>query len=143
MLGAKRSADLDDFIKKPVFSQGDITSRMSLLGAANNRYSKTVLEQAFKLEDPVGGGRLGNKKAELCDSDSSELLKQRIITFQRSEIIFNNRQSIMLNLRDISMSKAQQMTLDKIEHGKKVNTELANELQAPFSTIESSAVQIV
>ena len=63
MLGAKRSADLDDFITKPVFSQGDINSRMSLLEAALNRYSKTVLEQAFKLEDPmsVEVGR-GNRK---------------------------------------------------------------------------------
>ena len=65
MLGNKRSADLDDFITKPVFSQEGIKSRMSLLGAANNRYSKAVLGQAFKLEDSKSvregqGNQIGN-----------------------------------------------------------------------------------
>ena len=57
MLGAKRSADLDDFITKPVFSQRGINSSMSLLGAALNRYSKIVLGQAFKLEDENKKGK--------------------------------------------------------------------------------------
>ena len=43
MLGEKRSADLDEFSKKAVFSHNDLNHRMSLLAAALNRYSDAVL----------------------------------------------------------------------------------------------------
>ena len=51
MLGEKRSADLDEFAKKAVFSHNDLNHRMSLLAAALNRYSDAILQQAFKLEN--------------------------------------------------------------------------------------------
>ena len=43
MLGEKRSADLDEFARKAVFSHNDLNHRMSLLAAALNRYSDAVL----------------------------------------------------------------------------------------------------
>ena len=43
MLGEKRSADLDEFVKKAVFSHKDLNHQMSLLAAALNRYSDAVL----------------------------------------------------------------------------------------------------
>ena len=47
MLGAERSADLNEFVKKSVFSHADLKSQMSLLAAALGRISDVVLGQAF------------------------------------------------------------------------------------------------
>ena len=49
----------------------------------------------------------------------------------------------MLNLRDMKEQQEYLSAMEKIEYGKKVNLSLANELQKPFSTIETSAELII
>ena len=75
MLGEKRSEDLDDFVKKPVFSNQE-NYRMSLLSAAMNRQSDAVLQQAFKLENEV---QTNATQRHTRKKNKSEMKTERVI----------------------------------------------------------------
>ena len=75
MLGEKRSEDLDDFVKKPVFSNQE-NYRMSLLSAAMNRQSDAVLQQAFKLENEV---QTNATQRHMRKKKKSEMKTERVI----------------------------------------------------------------
>ena len=57
----------------------------------------------------------------LSSKQSAALEKGRIVTFKRSEIIFDNRKSIMLSLRDVTELQAHIEAIEKIDKDKKVN----------------------
>ena len=86
MLGGKRGADLDEFITKQVFAIKDLKNRISLLTAAQNRYSDNIMKQAFKLLDGDDTQHKDNQSQVSRESENG-----RVIIFQRSEIIFDNR----------------------------------------------------
>jgi len=62
------------------------------------------------------------------------------VIFQRSEIIFDDRQSIMLNLREVTKLQVAQ---ENFELDTKVNNSLSNQLLENHSVIEKGANLII
>lgn len=88
LLGGKDDEDEMQLFNKPLFSHKHLEQNLSLFTAFSKRYSEFTFSHSFKIEDVHG------------TTD-----KPKLVMFQRSEIFFNNRNCIMLNLRDVSNQK--------------------------------------
>lgn len=135
ILEKKEVNDLNEFIKKPLFSQKDLKQHMSLSSIAlTDGYQKADLKRAFKIEDVSAGAK---------QDDSQKDLQIKAVTFQRSKIIFEDRQSIMLNLREVTELQACILAQENMELDKKVNTILSDQLLENHSMIEKGANLII
>lgn len=74
---------------------------LNLISAAQNKYSANVLAQPYKYKQQKKMMAEKNVGAE-SEQEAKKMSKQLVVTFQRREILFDNRKCYMLNLRDIT-----------------------------------------
>lgn len=75
--------------------------------------------------------------------DSQKSKRMRAVAFQRSKIIYDNRKSIMLNLREVTELQAYILAQETMEQDKKVNAILSDQLLENHSIIENGANLII
>ena len=64
--------------------------------ASQNRYSDYVLSQTYKYT------RRNNQAPSANDSQDRTSDSNRLISFLRNEVIFNDKKSIVINVRDLT-----------------------------------------
>lgn len=101
LLSKKELKDLNNLIDKPVFVDKERNQPISLLGAAQNRYSDQLLGQVYKMQLELDITHNSEEIAQNASGRAKEASK-KLVTFNRSEIYFNDRKSVMLILRDLS-----------------------------------------
>ena len=74
---------------------------LNLISAAQNKYSANVLAQPHKYKQQKKMIAEKDVGAE-AEQEAKKMSKQLVVTFQRREILFDNRKCYMLNLRDIT-----------------------------------------
>ena len=99
MLNQMDREELNEFLEKPVFVNTEMEAPISLDAAAKNLYSDTVLSQVYKICLPVTSKKAGGREGA---SRYAQQTEDKLISFNRNEIFFNNRKSVILSLRDIS-----------------------------------------
>ena len=99
-----------------MFVNNDKSIRMSLITAAESRYFDMVISQASKLDmqEPKKKDKSGKPTAGIAAIEKTNLSAKsgeadKILSFQRNEVIFDNRECIVLNIRDLT---AQESTYD-------------------------------
>lgn len=125
--------DLVNFLEMPIFLNTELQSPMSLESAAKNRYSDAVLSQVYKVSLPK------KRKMERTGADRYAVeLQDRLISFNRFEIIFDGRKSVMINIRDISDIQNFNKMLKANDTLRNAYKCLQEELKRPFSSIDSA-----
>ena len=98
ILGIETEKDLHGLLMKPLFVNREHGNRLSFFGTANSRYSDSVLGQTYIYKMPKNQANFAKSPLATYNSYSRE----RIVCFQRAEIIFNGKKSIVINVRDLS-----------------------------------------
>ena len=75
--------------------------------------------------------------------ESSRSERTRIICFQRSEIQFNNKKSIVINVRDLTNQRGLFESKTYITQLNQAIERLSNELEGPISIVNSSADRLL
>ena len=112
-------------VNKQAFKLKELRSPISLVDAAQNRYSNALLHQAFNYSLPNIRNRCAKK------NDAHRVYKEsqsKIVTFQRSDIIFNNLGSVMLKVSDMTDEKNLLMDAEKQKFRCQVNKTLSQNL---------------
>ena len=106
----KTAHEKQEFIHSQLFTDLHSQLKLSLKKIAENRYSYDVLSQVFSYE--------------------SQLFHNRRLIFQRNEIIYNGKSSVLINLRDIT-------EVDHDQSHQLINLKNYN-LEQPFESLKSS-----
>ena len=89
-------------IERPLFYNKEVSSTFSLATAAQVRTSENILAQQYIYS------KLGQQNPDIKEetkgvvSDLASTMAEKLVTFRRNEIYFDERKSIMLNVRDIT-----------------------------------------
>ena len=124
--------ELNMLIEKPVFVNTELEAPISLKTAAKNRYSDAVLNQVYKISLPKSNDRAEKERADKYALE----MQDKLITFTRNEIFYNDRKSVMLNLRDISDIQNLNKKIKDNETLQLAYQKASSELVVPFSQIE-------
>lgn len=119
-----------------------LSTPISLLGAAQNRYSSELLSQVYKMkldQDKSHNNGITKKVASESQMDSrvSGVHKEKLITFIKSEIYFNERKSVMLNIRDITDNEVMNDIIPTNRLLKCACESLASDFVSDFSAVET------
>ena len=73
------------------------------------------------------------------DNDERKVESDATISFARHEVTFNNKKSIVINVRDLTAQEGLFESMAKIKQLNKVVERLSDELEHPISTVSKSA----
>ena len=96
ILGVESTKELHAFLGRNVFVNRNQGNNLSLMTASMNRHSDYVLSQTYKYV---------RKNDQAFSADGSQNRtndSNRLISFLRNEVIFNDKKSIVINVRDLT-----------------------------------------
>ena len=98
IVGKPTTKDLHALLSKRIFVSDQQNNRLSLLNAAQGRYSDSILRNTYKYVVHAQADGVSEQDSELTGSCE----RDRILSFMRNEVIFDGKKSIVLNVRDLT-----------------------------------------
>jgi len=96
IVGVATTKDLHAVLQKQVFTSREQGTSLSLMTAAQSRYSDLILSSTYKYV------RKSDNLLNPNDSDERKVKSEAIISFLRNEVTFNDKKSIVINVRDMT-----------------------------------------
>ena len=149
IIGDMSQKELDHLLQMPLFVNNDKSICMSLMTAAQSRYSDMVIGQAFKLDRQEPKNNAESKTTENVGAKDQTNLSARstvsdkILSFQRNEVIFDNRECIVLNIRDLTDQESSFASRAKIKQLNDVIEMQASEIKDSLIEIKRKSGQII
>ena len=125
--GILSTKDLHAALTKHLFVNHEHSKHLSLLTATQNRHSDFILGQTYKYV---------RKDQHQATHDQNN---DRTISFLRNEVIFNDKKSIVINVRDLTTQEGLYESKAKIRQLHQAVERLSNELDHPNSAAKKNA----
>ena len=119
LVGIESTKDLHALLSKQMFVSQEQGYNLSLLAAAQSRYSDLMLGQTYKYVD-------------------RSFKRDRIISFQRNEVIFDGKKSIVINVRDLTDQQGLFESKAKIQELNQAVERLSHEITSPLAIVNES-----
>ena len=103
---------------------------MSLVQAAQKHFSDDILGQTFRYAQNEALSNNSDGTSRKC------FYEEKVMTFRRNDIFFDNRPSVMLNLRDVSEEVTLRDMEEKVESLTTLTQSLCNDLIGPLKSAD-------
>lgn len=128
---------LTDLLEKPIFVTDELRFPLSIQSVANKRYSDAVISSVFRMKPELDFNYNKQKLNEQSSEkhDKPQASKEKILTFCKSEIYFDDRKSVMINMRDITHLENMHEAVHNNKLHQRIYDSMAPDLISPFLSI--------